>query len=207
MFTGLIQTMAPVLNAEHSTQGTKLTVQVPPAYVGKLTLGASVALDGVCTTVVSFDDEQFVIEASPETLSKTTMGSYKAGQLLNLELPLSAGDPLGGHFVTGHVDGVGRLLSVTEEGLSWKLRFGFTELDWNAWLIEKGSVAVQGISLTVNEVFENGFAVAIIPHTWQETNLSQLAIGQAINLEFDMLGKYVVRLTQQTLLRQLANKI
>jgi riboflavin synthase len=202
MFTGLIEAMGTCKNQLVLPEGgSRLDIMAPLFMIQQLTLGASIAIDGVCTTAIDFSDSLesgsetgfFTIEASPETLSKTTLSQLKPGHTVNLELPLKAGQPLGGHFVMGHVDGTGTLEAVEPDGLSWVLRFGFNTEEWNDWLLEKGSVAINGISLTVNKVLPNGFEVAIIPHTWQVTNLSQLTVGSSVNLEFDMLGKAAVK--------------
>jgi riboflavin synthase len=203
MFTGLVEATGECeANIPQAQEGCRFVIRCDSSILNQLTLGDSIALDGACTTVIALNPQSFEIEASPETLRKTIMGSYKAGRLINLELPLKAGEELGGHFVTGHVDGLGEVTAIEEEGLSWIFHFRFTNTQWNDWLIEKGSIAINGISLTVNDVKPNSFSVAIIPHTWDMTNIRKLVVGQAVNLEFDMLGKYVAKLAEAHLAKR-----
>lgn len=198
MFTGLIQHIGQVASIEQNAAGATLTITIPTAMASLLKLGASVAIDGVCTTVTRFDESSFTLYASPETLSRTIMGHYSQGSEVNLELPLQAGGELGGHFVTGHVDGLATVSQVYKDGDSWRFDFSYSEPVWGSLLIEKGSVAINGISLTVNTVSHNGFSVAIIPHTMEATTLGVYTQGSQVNVEFDMLGKYVVRFLQQS---------
>lgn len=204
MFTGLVEAVGRFkASLPLAEEGSRLVIECDKAILDQLKLGDSIALDGACTTVVKLNSESFEIEASPETLRKTIMGNYEVGSLVNLELPLKAGEELGGHFVTGHIDGTGEVSTLEKEGLSWIFHFSFSNAQWNDWLIEKGSIAVNGISLTVNTVKPNSFSVAIIPHTWEMTNIHKLTVGQAINLEFDMLGKYVAKLAEAHLSKRL----
>jgi riboflavin synthase len=222
MFTGLvvatgsihtIEAYQPQIlnNATEDTQacgGLLLTVLAPNALLQPLSLGASIALDGACTTVIAFVEEDgttqandtpdrragFCIQASPETFDKTIMGQYQVGTPINLELPLTLHAPLGGHFVTGHVDGVGHVVSRVSNGLSWVYRFRVDTPELAALLVEKGSVTINGVSLTVNTVIGDVFSVAIIPHTFTHTTLGQLNTNDGVNIETDLLGKYVQRL-------------
>jgi riboflavin synthase len=160
-----------------------------------IAIGASIACSGCCLTVVEKGADRFTVEASGETLDKTHLGDWKAGARINLELSLKLGDELGGHLVYGHVDGIGRVVSTTPEGGS--VRFVFEAPPALArFVAAKGSVAVDGVSLTVNEVDGNRFGVNIISHTQAVTTLGQAMAGQRVNLEVDMLARYVARLLE-----------
>ncbi len=193
MFTGLIEDVGRVVGLEKSGEG--LFVRIRPARIAvdALSQGESVAVDGCCLTVVERGDGVFGVAVSPETLKRTTLGDLSAGAAVNLERALAVGDRLGGHMVLGHVDGVGRIASRTPRG-------DFVEMWFSApapvdrWLVEKGSVAVDGISLTVNRLREGGFSVMLIPETLSRTTLGSKAEGARVNLEGDVIGKYVERL-------------
>jgi riboflavin synthase len=159
-----------------------------------IALGDSVAVDGACMTVIAFDEKTFSFEASPESLSKTNFYGFTPGKRVNLERPLTPSSRIGGHYVTGHVDGLARIAAITEEGNSWVYEFEVPDAELAELLIPKGSVAVLGISLTVNTVTGKRFTVAIIPHTRAHTNLIDYAVGDQVNIETDLLGKYVRRL-------------
>lgn len=192
MFTGLIEGVGTLLRIER--HGPDAQVFIRPRYsMEGLALGESIAVDGACLTVVSFREGEFAADVSAETLSRTTLGRKKPGAPLNLERALRLGDRLGGHFVSGHVDGVGTLREKRPEGRSLRLLFEMPR-ELNRYLIEKGSVAVNGISLTVNGCGEGSFDVNIVPHTGQETTISQISIGEEVNIETDLIGKYVERL-------------
>jgi riboflavin synthase len=193
MFTGLVEAMGEVAEAHLTPQGLTLTITLPEAMAQSLTLGASIAIDGVCTTVIGQSSTSFTIEATPETLNCTLLGQYAVGRLVNLERPVALQTPLGGHVVTGHVDGLGTLTRLEAQGNSWVLAIDVADTAWLPYLIDKGSVAMNGISLTVNRTTPTGFEVAIIPHTWQVTQLHQCKVGDAVHLEFDPIGKYVLR--------------
>jgi riboflavin synthase len=197
MFTGLIEEVGHVLEVARSEAGGRFTLSARKVLEG-LHLGDSVAVDGACMTVVAFDETSFSFEASPESLARTQFEDLAPGSAVNLERPLQPGARLGGHFVMGHVDGLARLLDVIAEGNSWVFRFQLAEPELAVYLIEKGSIAVNGISLTVNTIDADVFSVAIIPHTWDHTNLSTLQPDDRVNIEVDMLGKYVVRYLQAT---------
>ncbi len=192
MFTGLVQTAGALRwLADDKLQ---ITCSQPGSgsILGDLSLGDSVAVDGVCLTVVEILPSGFVADASPETLSRSTLGQVEAGWWANLETSLRVGSKLGGHFVTGHVDGRGRLEAVEQTGSSWEMTF--TADDGVArYILPKGSIAVNGVSLTVSACDRQGtwFQVAVIPHTFAETNLRLLQPGAWVNLEGDILGKYV----------------
>ena len=191
MFTGLVQDIGTV---ERVTQSAMTDVWVKSAFE-QLQLGESIACDGCCLTVVEAKGGAFKVQASPETLRCTTLGEWKTGVRLNLERALKVGDRLGGHWVQGHVDGVARVLSVREEGGSRVMSFELPAA-LAPFFIEKGSVTVDGISLTVNEVQAQSFTVALIPETLQRTTLSGKGTGARVNLEADLVGKYVARQQQ-----------
>ncbi|MEB3286667.1 MAG: riboflavin synthase [Vampirovibrionales bacterium] len=205
MFTGLIEAIGHIHTVSQSTEGSRITIRVPDAaFLAEARLGDSIAIDGACTTVVSLDEIEgetaFSIEASPETLSKTTFRYYEKGKRrVNLERPLTPTSRLGGHFVTGHVDGTANVLAKFREGNSWIYRFLLDDPSLAAYLIPKGSVTVNGISLTVNTVEKQAFTVAIIPHTLTHTNLGDFSPAgddgfDTVNIECDLLGKYVHKL-------------
>ena len=188
MFTGLVREVGTV----RSMVDGRLTIDAPETARG-VQLGDSVAIDGVCLTVVAFDDTSFGFDAVPETLSRTSLGTLDQGSRVNLEPALRAGDPLGGHYVQGHVDGVGSVRSVVAEGEGRRVRFEAPS-DLMRYIVEKGSIAVQGTSLTVAAVDDTGFEVALIPHTLQATTLGELEPERRVNLEADVLAKYVEKL-------------
>ncbi|HEU5362885.1 MAG TPA: riboflavin synthase [Gaiellaceae bacterium] len=181
MFTGLVQEVGTV----RSMAGGRLVVEASVAAE----LGDSIAVDGVCLTVVANDGGTLAFDTVPETLSRTSLGSLEHGSRVNLEPALRAGDALGGHIVQGHVDGVGAFRGVAD-GLHW---FD-APVDLLRYVVEKGSIAVQGTSLTVAGTDDRGFAVALIPHTLEATNLGSLEPGAPVNLEADVLAKYVEKL-------------
>jgi riboflavin synthase len=185
MFTGLVREVGIV----RSMEGGRLVVgtTVPSE------LGDSVAVDGVCLTVVAAADGTLAFDAVPETLARTSLGTLDHGSRVNLEPALRAGDPLGGHYVQGHVDGVGRVRSVATDGDGKRVWFDAPP-ELLRYVVEKGSIAVQGTSLTVSAADGAGFEVALIPHTLQATTLDGLAQGHPVNLEVDVLAKYVEKL-------------
>jgi len=192
MFTGLIQGQGTLLRTDRYGPDARLVIQAHYDMRG-LTLGESIAVDGACLTVVSFQGNLFTVDVSLETLSRTTLGHKPPGSHCNLERALQLGDRLGGHLVTGHVDGLGTLRSRRQEGRSWRLHFEVpSELD--RYIIEKGSIAVNGISLTVNGCGQGSFDVNIVPHTLAETTLGEVKLGEAVNIETDLLGKYVEKM-------------
>ena len=204
MFTGLVQCLGS-LEAENATAfKIKVLGENYRHIMANLAIGDSVAVDGVCLTVETFSSNGFVATASPETLDRTTLGDRdRAAKYANLETSLRVGSKIGGHFVTGHIDGIGCLLEATQTENSWSIRFGTPPDMSQQWqdrigryLIPKGSIAVNGISLTVAECAPDSswFSAAVIPHTYAETNLSYLQEGDFVNLESDILGKYVDRL-------------
>lgn len=190
MFTGLVSDLGTV-TAVRRGNPTRFTVS-PSAPLNGLEIGASICHDGCCLTAVSFGDGTWDVEASTETLSLTTLDRWQVGTKVNLERSLRMGDELGGHIVTGHVDGTATLVEHWEEDGSHRLVFDAPR-PLAGYIARKGSVALSGISLTVNEVEGTRFGVNIIPHTWSVTTLSNLSVGHPINLEVDILARYVAR--------------
>ena len=191
MFTGLIEATGTVRAIASQADGAVL--ELDTTLGPELALGDSLATSGVCLTVIRRDGPLVVMDVSPETLRVTALGRLVPGRPVNLERPLRADGRLGGHVVQGHVDGVGTLLSIVDEGDFRRLRVGFPA-DLAPWMILKGSIAVDGISLTIAALDDEWFEVQIIPHTWTQTTLAAAQVGDALNLECDLVGKYVVRL-------------
>lgn len=191
MFTGLVETMGEVAAFSPEGPGARLTIKSPLIADG-LKHGDSVAVNGCCLTVVATDQELFQFEAGSETLKRTNLGKLARGHQVNLERSLKAGDRLGGHFVTGHIDGLGTVRKRIQEGQWWFYHFE-TPPTLIHHLASKGSIAVDGVSLTVVDVDETSFSVALIPHTLAMTTLGQRQEGDTVNLETDILAKYVER--------------
>src|SRR5438128_7485606 len=193
MFTGIVRERGRIAAVEGGQGGVRLLVEAP-ATAAQSAIGDSVAVSGVCLTVTAAENGTLAFDAVPETLCRSSLGSLAPGDSVNLEPALRAGEPLSGHYVQGHIDGVGRVRSVVREGEG--LRVGFeAPRELLRYVVEKGSIAVQGVALTVAEVADDAFAVALIPYTLAETTLGTLAIGDSVNLEVDVLAKYVERLT------------
>jgi riboflavin synthase len=205
MFTGIISGIGRVAEVQPIGAGAdmRLQIAVPQdkvewAGLPGVVLGASISCSGCCLTVVDMDARSFAVEVSAETLSKTTLGRWTPGRRINLERALKLGDELGGHIVSGHVDGLGEVLSATPENGSTRWAFRVPPA-LARFVAPKGSIAVDGVSLTVNEVKGDVFGVNIIPHTAEETTFGTLTAGDAVNLEIDMLARYVARLTERDL--------
>jgi riboflavin synthase len=199
MFTGIISALGTVREIVPLGAGNdmRMIIAAPWPDTGTIALGASIACSGCCLTAVAIGADWFAVEASSETLSCTTLGTWRVGSLVNLERSLRMGDELGGHLVSGHVDGVGEVVSIRPEAGS--LRYKFRLPDGLArYVASKGSVAVEGVSLTVNEVEGDVFGVNIIPHTASVTTFSRMAPGQSVNIEIDLLARYVARLREYT---------
>lgn len=198
MFTGIITDIGVIARVEAvSGQDTVLEVQASGA-ADAIALGASISHAGVCLTVIARGDRAeggcwWTVQASAETVSATTLGEWRAGDQVNLERALRFGDELGGHLVAGHVDGVGEIVSVHGENESWRLKVR-APVALSRYIAQKGSIAIDGVSLTVNEVEGDVFGVNIIPHTWTHTTLGGSAPGQRVNLEADLLARYVARM-------------
>ena len=191
MFTGLIETIG-TLTAIRSRGNYKI-LKIASAYVPReMEIGESVACDGACLTVAACHPGGIELEASQETLRKTILGGYRVGSLINLERALRVGDRLGGHFVTGHVDDTGTVDYLRRVGESLELAVKFAPV-FDQLVVEKGSVVINGVSLTVNECRSQWCLVNLIPHTAANTNLNRLGPGVGVNLEFDLIGKYVMK--------------
>jgi riboflavin synthase len=191
MFTGLVEALATVAELQPEPPSVRLTIQVPPSIDG-VQVGDSVALNGCCLTVVASENGRLSFQAGEETLRRTNLGRLKPGSQLNIERSLRAGDRLGGHFVTGHIDGLGTLASRTDDG-DWSTFWFRAPLELTRQMASKGSIAVDGVSLTLVDVEANRFSVALIPHTLAATTLGQLRPGDSVNLETDVLAKYIER--------------
>jgi riboflavin synthase len=196
MFTGLIEDLGTVRELRKGTAGARLSVAtaIPMA---ELVLGESIAVNGICLTVTSFGGGSFTADVSPETLDRSNLSALLPGSRVNLERALRLGDRLGGHWVSGHVDAVGILEQLQRDGNAWRLGFRLPA-EISRYLVEKGSVAIDGISLTVNSVAAETFSVAIIPHTLALTTLKEAKVGAQVNIETDILGKYVDRLFRRS---------
>lgn len=193
MFSGIVEDLGAVQALEKKEKGVLLRIGVRKIDAGELGLGESVAVNGVCLTVVSAGDGSFSVDASHETLSRTNLSGLRTGSEVNLERSLRVGDRMGGHIVTGHVDGVGVLQSVTPVGESRVFSFSIPP-SLAKYVVEKGSVAVDGVSLTVNSVKDTEFSVNIIPYTLRETTFSGFRRGREVNVECDIIGKYVEKM-------------
>ena len=191
MFTGIISAIGRIDDIQKPGDWRlKITT---PWDCAKIDLGASIACSGVCLTVIERDADWFAVEVSAESLSRTTIGTWQAGTQINLERALRLGDELGGHIVSGHVDGLAIIDQITRSGDSHELEISVPEA-LSKFIAEKGSVSLDGISLTVNAIEDSHFGVNIIDHTWGHTTLGHATIGQHLNLEIDMLARYVSRL-------------
>jgi riboflavin synthase len=192
VFTGIVREVGVVVEAAEAGGGRSLVIRAPDtaAVTG---IGDSVSIDGCCLTATAVDGDMITFHAVPDTIARTTLGGLDEPEAVNVEPALRAGEPLGGHYVQGHVDAVGRVQSVEAEGEGLRV---FVEApdDILRYCVEKGSITVDGVSLTVAELAEDAFAVALVPHTLEATTLSDLRPGQGVNLEADVLAKYVERL-------------
>jgi|YelNatPaOPRAMG01_1025707.scaffolds.fasta_scaffold23419_2 riboflavin synthase len=206
MFTGLIQDIGKVVQVEGQSRGLTLKISTN-LDLTSLKVGDSIAVDGVCLTIVELAGQSFLVEVSPETRQRTTLAKVKAGQEVNLERPLRMSDPLGGHFVAGHVDGTGEILAIIPEGKSWRYYFR-TSPEISKYLIPKGSVAIDGISLTIGDCQGEEFSVVVIPHTAAQTTLGKKKVGDQVNLEVDLLAKYIEKfLHRQEVIKPRPSKI
>jgi riboflavin synthase len=195
MFTGIVEEMGAVTCVEKTLAGTRLTI-LASTVMSDLKIGDSISVNGTCLTVVTRGDRDFSVEVSPETLSVTTLGQLTAGEPVNLERAMKLNERIGGHLVAGHVDGVGTIRSRHQEGNAI-----FFDIEAPPeilrYCVAKGSITVDGISLTINDVSEHGFSVAIVPHTAKVTTLGIKQVNDLVNLEPDLIGKYVERLLQE----------
>jgi riboflavin synthase len=196
VFTGIVRERGRVVAAERDGDGSLLRLRVAaPQTAGQTSLGDSVSVAGCCLTAVSANGVVLEFEAVPESLERTTLSGLAEGAEVNLEPALRSGEPLGGHYVQGHVDGVGRVRSLEPEGEGARLWLELPE-DLLRYCVEKGSLTVDGVSLTIAELDDHGVAIALVPHTLRETTLSTLQHGDPVNLEADVLAKYVERLVR-----------
>lgn len=195
MFTGIIEDLGKVIKIE--SEGTNLHFWVQSSFKNELKIDQSVAHNGVCLTVVEISNDQYKVTAIDETLKKTNLGTLEVGQKVNLERCMRLNERLDGHIVQGHVDQTAKLVSIENENGSYLLTFHYDEQKSGNVTVEKGSICVNGISLTVVNSKPSEFSVAIIPYTWEHTNLHELSIGNTVNLEFDIIGKYVQRLMRK----------
>ncbi|WP_043765879.1 riboflavin synthase [Algiphilus aromaticivorans] len=193
MFTGLIEAMGRLEQVSERDGDRRLRIVTPSGFLEGVEVGASIATSGVCLTAVALDGDVFEADVSVETLDATTAREWEAGRPLNLEHSLTLAKPLGGHLVSGHVDGVGRLVDRQEDARSWRLELEVPEA-LSRYIARKGSVAVDGISLTVNDVEGSCFGVNIVPHTWAHTTLGTTEVGAAVNIEVDLIARYTERL-------------
>jgi riboflavin synthase len=194
MFTGLIADIGGVKALHEDRDGA--TLEIATRLARELGEGDSIAVNGVCLTATEVGDGSFAAQAMRETLDRSALGTLTVGAHVNLELPLRAADRLGGHVVQGHVDGIGTVSAIDEQGFARVLRVASEKPGLGRYLVEKGSVAVNGVSLTVSALREDGFEVSLIPETLQRTNLGRLDIGDKVNLEADVLAKHVERLLE-----------
>jgi riboflavin synthase len=193
MFTGLVEDVGTVARADRRSDALVLAIRPAMMPLGELTVGDSVCHDGACLTVTEVGRETFSVLAGAETLGRTTLGNLRVGKRVNLERALKVGDRLGGHWVTGHIDGTGELSIRRDMGANLVLGFRAVPALLK-YIVEKGSISIAGVSLTVNGVDAESFSVAIIPHTRDHTTLGDLAIGDRVNLEVDILAKHVEKL-------------
>jgi len=197
MFTGIVQAVGTVRAVTATSSGRRLVVDLGALSGRKFGLGDSIAVNGACLTVVEFDGDSFAADVSAETLRVTTLGDLSAGSPVNLEPALTLADPLGGHLVTGHVDGVGEVVDRREEGDTAILRFGLPEA-LQRYAARKGSVCIDGVSLTVNDVKDGQVLVTLVPHTLGHTIMQHYRNGSRVNVEVDLVARYVERLLGKT---------
>ncbi|HYB08588.1 MAG TPA: riboflavin synthase [Alphaproteobacteria bacterium] len=197
MFTGIITDLGRVRSVEQAASGDTRFAFTTRYEMASIALGASIACSGACLTVVEKGADWFAVEVSGETLARTTLGTWAVGRAVNLERSLRLGDELGGHLVSGHVDGVARIVEIIPEGGSMRLMFEVAA-GLAKFVASKGSVAIDGVSLTVNEVDGAFFGVNIIDHTRRVTSFGEVAVGDRVNLEVDILARYVARLLERS---------
>lgn len=195
MFTGIIETTGKIKNIE--PQGTNISFWIESTLAAELKIDQSLSHNGVCLTVEAVDKNQHKVTAIAETLEKTTLGSLQIDSTVNLERCMTLNGRLDGHIVQGHVDTVAECIDIMEKGGSWQLEFRIPE-KFSSLIIEKGSISLNGISLTIFDITRSTFKVAIIPYTYHHTNISTIQKGQEVNIEFDLIGKYVFRITQSS---------
>ena len=195
MFTGLIQAVGRIAEIESGKQDIRLRIDTGKLPLEEVSLGDSIATSGVCLTVTDLPGDGFWADVSPETLSLTTLGGKGVGDPVNLETSLTLSTPLGGHLVSGHVDGVGHIEQIIEDDRFWRVRIA-SPANLARYIAMKGSICVDGTSLTVNQVADNAFDLTIIPQTWEETVFSEYRVGSPVNLEVDVIARYLERMMQ-----------
>lgn len=195
MFTGIIQSVGRIAAIKGGGQDIRLRIETGKLPLDSVALGDSIATSGVCLTVTELPGDGYWADVSPETLSLTTLGQKSVGDAVNLEPSLTLNTPLGGHLVSGHVDGVGRIESIVEDARFWRISVE-APANLARYIAVKGSICVDGTSLTVNQVNGARFELTIIPQTWDETVFSEYAVGSAVNLEVDVIARYLERLMQ-----------
>lgn len=193
MFTGLVEEQGALLRIKPNAGGLTLEVSCSTAFAQGVNLGDSVSVDGCCLTAVSVARTSVAFDAVEETVSRSIISRRSVGEKVNLERSLRVGDRIGGHFVSGHIDGVGKVISASDDGLQHTLSIALQN-EMLVLCIEKGSIAVNGVSLTIAKLTKQGVEIAVIPHTWSNTNLCTLRAGSHVNIETDMLGKFVKRI-------------
>jgi riboflavin synthase len=194
VFTGIIEEIGVIQELRFVSEGAILTVGAKTILSG-LKIGDSISVNGVCLTATRSNSGSFLCDVSAETLQRSNFRQAKQGTRVNLERALAVGDRLGGHFVLGHVDGIGRMMSKTVSGAGFVMTFGFPR-ELERYLVFKGSISINGISLTIASLEQSTFSVSVIPHTYESTNLCELGSGDTVNLEVDILGKYFERFFQ-----------
>jgi riboflavin synthase len=191
MFSGIIESMGEVISSEKA--GTNVRFHISCPFLSELKVDQSVSHNGVCLTVTKINEQGYFVDVISESLDKSNLGNLKPGQKINLERSVRLNDRLDGHLVQGHVDQTARLTDIKNLNGSWTFSFTFNNNAKHV-LIDKGSISVNGVSLTISALLENGFQVSIIPYTYEHTNFGSLALGDDVNIEFDVIGKYVERL-------------
>ena len=192
MFTGIIENLAKIVAIENS-QG-NLNITLSSSLASELKVDQSVSHNGICLTVVSINNDQYTVTAIEETINKTTINKWQKGDLINLERAMKIGDRLDGHMIQGHVDQIGKCIKSETKNGSWEYTIKYEKSD--NITVEKGSIAINGVSLTVIDSMSNGFKVAIIPYTYKHTSFQNLENGNDVNLEFDILGKYLTKMAK-----------
>jgi riboflavin synthase len=197
MFTGIVITTGRIASITPQDGDLALGIEAAGLDLKRVAVGDSICVAGVCLTATRIDGKLFYADVSRETLAKTTLGTLQPGRRVNLEPSLRAGDPLGGHLVSGHVDAVGSLAELVRDARSWRLRFELPAA-LTRYVAPKGSICIDGVSLTVNEAGDRSVAVNIIPHTHEVTTLGELAVGDGVNVEIDLVARYLERLLPQS---------
>ncbi len=193
MFTGIIKAVGSIAGLSPQGSDLRLAIDTGKLDLNDAQLGDSIAVNGVCLTAIQLSSRQFSADVSNESLSRTTLRSATVGTPVNLELAVTPSTRLGGHIVSGHVDGIGQIVAIEPDGRSFRLTVAAPE-DLARYIAEKGSICIDGISLTVNAVTSTHFSINIVPHTWQETTLAALSVGSEVNLEVDIIARYLERL-------------